>query len=128
MDRAQSKAEDGIWIAPDRLKETYCFSDDTRSRGIAVLEGTGVVYISRQPVNEDFGYRRVRNAYSIDPTILSAPVEVGAKSEWSELAEIFGGGMRDAWASYVQERVSGNSAESSGTHASGEKRASGQRS
>ena len=79
MDRAQSKAEDGIWIAPDRLKETYCFSDDTRSRGIAVLEGTGVVYISRQPVNEDFGYRRVRNAYSIDPTILSAPVEAARR-------------------------------------------------
>ena len=105
LDQSRSKGKDNIWIAPSRLKETYCFSDDTRSRGIEVLEDTALVFIRRMPVSEEFGYRRVRNSYSLDPSLLSTPVKRGAKEEWQLYQDIFEERRHEAWSNYVQVRV-----------------------
>jgi hypothetical protein len=110
MDRAQSKAADDIWISPHTLASNYVFSDDTRSRGIAELEATGLVLVSRRPVSEDFGHRRVRNAYSINPAMLDKPCTTDFAAGLADLANLLGG-RREAWRVATKRHVEGTANE-----------------
>lgn len=103
--RSRSKRQDGIWISPSQLTDWYAFSDDTRRRGLAMLEDSGLVFVGRQAVDPDFGFRRVRNTYSIEPALLDLPMEAGAVARYTALAELLGQPKSEAWSDYVHARI-----------------------
>jgi hypothetical protein len=55
----------GVWVSPDEAVRRFDLSEDTRSRGFGELRRHGLVLVARQPVNADFGWRRVRNVYTL---------------------------------------------------------------
>jgi hypothetical protein len=66
--------DDELWISPDEALARYDLSEDTRARGFRALEEAGLVVVGRRPVNPDFGWRRVRNTY----TLFRPALELGA--------------------------------------------------
>jgi hypothetical protein len=65
------------WISPSQARSRFGLSEDTWTRGIAELQRYGVLVVRKKPVSEDFGWRRVRNAYTLDLTRLGErPVQV----------------------------------------------------
>ena len=60
------------WISPSE-RRWYGLSDDTWTRGIAELARYGLVEVAKKPVSEDFGWRRVRNAYTVRHDLLAQP-------------------------------------------------------
>ena len=61
----QNGAKAGVWLSPSQARARYCISEDTWTRGIAELQRYGLLGIHRKPVSEDFGWRRVRNTFTI---------------------------------------------------------------
>lgn len=55
-----------IWISPEESRRRYGLSEDTWTRGVAELAAHGIVTVGRQPVNQAFGWKRVRNNYSLN--------------------------------------------------------------
>lgn len=56
----------GQWISPIQARSRFGISEDTWSRGVAELRGHGLVETRRKPVSQDFGWRRVRNTYTVN--------------------------------------------------------------
>jgi hypothetical protein len=54
------------WVSPDEARRRFGLSPDTWTRGIAELEGQGLVSVRRQPVDRAFAWRRVRNSYELN--------------------------------------------------------------
>jgi hypothetical protein len=55
-----------FWFTPDQADERYDLSEDTRTRGVAELEETGIITIKRKPVSREMGWSRVRNTYRLN--------------------------------------------------------------
>lgn len=57
---------DRLWFSPQRARERFGLSDDTRSTGFIELERLGLVDKRRQAVNRSsFDFRMVRNTYTL---------------------------------------------------------------
>jgi hypothetical protein len=54
-----------VWIDPAQARRRFGLSEDSWARGVAELGLHGLLEIRKQPVGEDFGWRRVRNTYSL---------------------------------------------------------------
>lgn len=63
----------GIWISPKQARSQFALSEDTWTRGVAELRLHGLLEIRKKPVNEDFGWRRVRNSYTINRARFDKP-------------------------------------------------------
>jgi hypothetical protein len=59
---------------PGPLRRRYGLSDDTWTRGTRKLRELGLLQVRKQPYGRDFDFRRMRNTYWIDKTMLSAPM------------------------------------------------------
>jgi hypothetical protein len=53
------------WISPEQARDRFGLSQDTWSRGVAELVRLGLLEVHKRPVSEDFGWRRVRNTYTL---------------------------------------------------------------
>ncbi len=53
------------WITPELAQDRYCISEDSWTRGVAELEGHGLVRVHRQPVSASLGWQRTRNTYKL---------------------------------------------------------------
>jgi hypothetical protein len=62
----KNAAKKGIWINPAQARLRFGLSEDTWTRGVAELRFHGLVEIRKKPVSEDFGWRRVRNTYTVN--------------------------------------------------------------
>lgn len=61
----QNGARTGEWISPGHARSRFALSDDTWTRGVAELRRHGVLETRKKPVSQDFGWRRVRNTYTL---------------------------------------------------------------
>jgi hypothetical protein len=61
----RNASEQGIWINPSQARARFGLSADTWTRGVAELRHYDLLAISKRPVSEDFGWRRVRNTYTL---------------------------------------------------------------
>lgn len=55
-----------FFIAPALAKRHYAVSEDTWTEGIAELRWHGLIKVNKRSISEDFGWRRVRNEYTIN--------------------------------------------------------------
>jgi hypothetical protein len=62
------REEEQIWISPGEARRRFHLSEDTWTKGTRELRARGILIVARQPVSEEFGWRRVRNKYRLDPT------------------------------------------------------------
>jgi hypothetical protein len=63
-------AEERVWINPSQARARFGLSEDSWSRGVAELRRHRILEIQKKPVSEDFGWRRIRNTYTLKPTRL----------------------------------------------------------
>jgi hypothetical protein len=56
----------GVWINPLQARSRFALSEDTWTRGVTELRHHGLLETRKKPVSEDFGWRRVRNAYTLN--------------------------------------------------------------
>jgi hypothetical protein len=56
----------GQWISPKQARSRFGLSEDTWTRGVAELRRHGLLETRKKPVSEDFGWRRVRNTYTLN--------------------------------------------------------------
>jgi hypothetical protein len=56
----------GVWISPAQARSRFGLSEDTWTRGVTELRRHGLLETRKKPVSEDFGWRRVRNAYALN--------------------------------------------------------------
>lgn len=61
----RNATEQGIWINPSQARARFGLSPDTWSRGVAEMRHYNLLAIRKRPVSEDFGWRRVRNTYTL---------------------------------------------------------------
>ncbi len=61
----QGGEKQGQWVSPSQARSRFGLSEDTWTRGIAELQRLGLLTVRKKPVSEDFGWRRVRNTYSL---------------------------------------------------------------
>jgi hypothetical protein len=66
----ENGAKKGIWINPTQARSRFGLSEDTWTRGVVELRGHGLLETRKKPVSEDFGWRRVRNTYTLNPARL----------------------------------------------------------
>jgi hypothetical protein len=59
------------WTSPSQAKARYGLSADTWTKGTRELAGLGVVTILRRPQGDIFDFRRLRNAYRVDESMLN---------------------------------------------------------
>jgi hypothetical protein len=55
-----------LWISPAEARRRFALSEDTWTKGTAELRKHGLLVVGRRPISEEFGWRRVRNTYSLD--------------------------------------------------------------
>lgn len=55
-----------FWISPGEARRKFHLSEDTWTKGVRELCDLGLLHVGRKPVSEEFGWRRVRNLYSLD--------------------------------------------------------------
>jgi hypothetical protein len=61
----QNGARRGEWISPSQARSRFALSDDTWTRGVAELRRHGLLETRKKTVSQDFGWRRVRNTYTL---------------------------------------------------------------
>jgi hypothetical protein len=61
----QNGSKEGVWISPSQARSRFGLSEDTWTRGVVELRRHGILETRRKPVSEDFGWRRVRNTYTL---------------------------------------------------------------
>jgi hypothetical protein len=54
-----------LWISPGEARRRFSLSEDTWTKGTSELRDWGLLFIGRKPVSEDFGWRRMRNTYTL---------------------------------------------------------------
>jgi hypothetical protein len=64
-------SREGEWISPSQARSRFALSEDTWTRGIAELRRHGLLETRKKPVSQDFGWRRVRNTYTVKTSRLS---------------------------------------------------------
>lgn len=55
-----------FWISPAQARQRFGLSEDTWTKGTAELREHGLLAVSRKPVSEEFGWKRVRNRYALN--------------------------------------------------------------
>jgi hypothetical protein len=71
LDRASTGGP--FWISPAEARRRFGLSEDTWTKGTAGLRNHGLLVVGRRPVSEEFGWRRVRNTYSLNLDPLQSP-------------------------------------------------------
>lgn len=80
----ESGKKNAVWISPEEARSRFRLSEDTWTRGTAELRRHGLLDVGKKPVSEDFGWRRVRNTYTVNaarlddnPAALTDAAETG---------------------------------------------------
>lgn len=60
----------GIWLSPAEARSRFGLSGDTWTAGVTELGRHGLLEVRKKPVSEDFGWRRVRNTYTLNLVVL----------------------------------------------------------
>lgn len=55
-----------FWISPAEARRRFGLSEDTWTKGTSELREYGLLHVGRLPVSEEFGWRRVRNMYTLN--------------------------------------------------------------
>jgi hypothetical protein len=61
----ENGSREGEWISPGQARSRFALSEDTWTRGVAELRRHGLLETRKKPVSQDFGWRRVRNTYTL---------------------------------------------------------------
>jgi hypothetical protein len=61
----ENGSREGEWISPSQARSRFALSEDTWTRGVAELRRHGLLETRKKPVSQDFGWRRVRNTYTL---------------------------------------------------------------
>lgn len=61
------------WVSPAQARSRFGVSEDTWGKGVAELRDHRLLRVRKRPVSEDFGWRRVRNTYTLDVGRLGTP-------------------------------------------------------
>jgi hypothetical protein len=61
----ENDSREGEWISPGQARSRFALSEDTWTRGVAELRRHGLLETRKKPVSQDFGWRRVRNTYTL---------------------------------------------------------------
>lgn len=69
----RGRSEEPFWISPGEARRRFHLSEDTWTKGIRELRELGLLVVGRKPVSEEFGWRRVRNLYTLDLAPLENP-------------------------------------------------------
>jgi hypothetical protein len=68
----------GVWVSPSQVSERYAISEDTWGRGVRELHTHGLLAIVKRPVSEAYGFKRVRNMYTLRMK------RIGRRPQWTE--------------------------------------------